>query len=77
MVSLNNDYIIFQSILIILWNCDFNSSNLRINVTQRATNVKLHDDDIEMSKHEAVFLYKATLLWYTGLFEIIVGVLTT
>jgi hypothetical protein len=41
--------------LIILWNCVLTASILRIYVTWQGTNVKLLDDDIEMSKHVGVF----------------------
>jgi hypothetical protein len=45
-----------NNILIILWNGNFNSWNLRIYVTQKGANVELPDDDMEMSKHVEVWI---------------------
>ena len=41
--------------LVILCNCNFNSCNLKIYVTWQGINVKMPDDDKEMSKHVAVY----------------------
>ena len=43
------------------------ASVLRIYVTQQDINVKLPDDDIEMSKHAGVYIiYRVTVVIYNG-----------
>jgi hypothetical protein len=45
-----------NNILIILWNCNFNSCNLRIYVTLQGADVELPDDEMEMSKNIGVWI---------------------
>ena len=42
---------LYFNILIILWNYDFNSSNLIIYVTEQDADVEIPDDDMENSEH--------------------------
>jgi len=46
-----------NNILIILWNCNFNSLNVKnlCNSARHKCTVQLPDDDIEMSKHVGIY----------------------